>query len=195
MALTPDSFVSADGAKWLKQTCGAIKNLLRGELMPEHTRVSEGVGGAQLRGNHKENLISLWFPAALALSTLNSRPGFRGHGRAPKSGNRSQHLNGSKWHQNKAPSAKKSQMTETHCRGTRPNTGGTHYEPIQRQENKREGEGGSGLKQDTKENWVVKFFMFHQLHCIWCFFLVYLHNKYIFKIDRHILLKKKKNNV
>lgn len=135
-----------------KQICSPINDLLRGACA--EITMAEHEGGAQLRGDQKE---SLCYSAAQALSIVNSVPGSR----VPKSGNRSQHLNWSKWHQNKAPSAKGAKWLK--------HTAGEHKWNTLRDNSEagnRKG-GGRELKLDTRENWVVNSFM-----CctddIWC---------------------------
>lgn len=97
----------------MKQMCNPINDLLIGAYAGMNMADCEGA--ARLSGDQKELLC---FCAARALSIVNSEPGSC----VPTSGNRSQHLNGSKWHQNKAPSAKGGQMTETHGRKTKTQT-------------------------------------------------------------------------
>lgn len=81
----------------MKQMCNPINDLLIGAYAGMNMADCEGA--ARLWGDQKELLC---FCAAPALSIVNSEPGSC----VPTSANRSQHLNGSKWHQNKAPSAK-----------------------------------------------------------------------------------------
>lgn len=81
----------------MKQMCNPINDLLIAAHAGMNMAYCEGA--ARLWGDQKELLC---FCAARALSIVNSEPGSC----VPTSGNRSQHLNGSKWHQNKSPSAK-----------------------------------------------------------------------------------------
>lgn len=74
----------------MKQICSPINDLLRGA----HAGINSE-GAAQFRGDQKK---ALCFCAARAMSIVNSGPGSR----VPTSGDRSQHLNWSKWHQKKS---------------------------------------------------------------------------------------------